>query len=153
MVLQCFYFILIVLSIFCTAGRWGPKIIGKIVTVTLTLPGLIIMSLSCCSLFCFHIMRMMRGRYVVEAEAAAVDLPSSTTGLDESKIVGCTELVIVSEGEQGCKSKMCSICLEAYSEKEKVSVISKCGHCFHANCVHQWLGKNATCPVCRTSLL
>ncbi|XP_042012094.1 RING-H2 finger protein ATL22-like [Salvia splendens] len=117
------------------SGGWGAKIIGKIVTVALTLPGLIIMSLSCCSLFCFHLLRLMRGRNVVEAEAAEVHLPSSTTGLDESKIVGCTELVIVSEGEQGCKSKMCSICLEAYSEKEK------------------WLGKNATCPVCRTSLL
>lgn len=90
------------------------------------------------------------------AEAAptdtATELPLGNTGLDESKIVACTELVVVSGSDEGIPSKMCWICLENYSEKERVSVIRKCGHCFHACCIQQWLGKNGTCPVCRTTL-
>ncbi|XP_057809170.1 RING-H2 finger protein ATL22-like [Salvia miltiorrhiza] len=142
------------------SGRKGSKIISKIVAVALTLPGLIIMSLTCCYVFCFHLMRMIGGRYVpdfaaVAAESGAAPLPSITSnpaGLDESKIVRCTELVIVN-GDLSCKStKTCSICLENYSEKETVSVISKCQHCFHTHCIQQWLEKSDTCPVCRTSL-
>lgn len=123
----------------------------KIVAAALTMPGLVIMSLSCCSVFCFHVMRTVGGRYAAP-EAAEVEMPSTannTGGLDESKIIACTELFVVSESDN---SKTCSICLEIYSETERVSVISKCGHCFHANCIQQWLGKNGTCPVCRTSL-
>ena len=28
----------------------------------------------------------------------------------------------------------------------------RCGHAFHAPCVDQWLGVNATCPLCRKSI-
>ncbi|KAH6756582.1 SET domain protein 14 [Perilla frutescens var. hirtella] len=152
------------------SGRQGSNVIAKIVALALTLPGLTIMSLSCCSIFCFHLMKMIGDKYSADSAAAetapmatAVEPPTAmTTGLDESKIVACTELVVVSESDEGMlsssdsnsnsNSKTCSICLENYSEKETVSVISKCGHCFHANCIHPWLGKNGTCPVCRTSL-
>lgn len=105
-------------------------------------------------------MKMLRDRVDGEAAAPTVVAPPpsavSSGGMDESKIMGCVELVVVSDSNEGLiqsgNMKTCSICLENYREKETVSVISKCGHCFHANCIHQWLGKNATCPVCRISL-
>ena len=28
-----------------------------------------------------------------------------------------------------------------------------CGHSFHVECIDEWLSKNVTCPICRTSLL
>lgn len=146
------------INIVC-AGGWKSKLVTKLIAIALTLPGLIIMALSCCSVY---LMKMIRDKYAAAAEAAAPPAaeappPSAVAGgLDESKILGCTELVVISElrneGRVGGTSKTCSICLENYSEKETVTMISRCGHSFHATCIRQWLGKNATCPVCRTSL-
>jgi ribosomal protein S27E len=27
-----------------------------------------------------------------------------------------------------------------------------CGHCYHYDCVHSWLSKNNTCPLCRSEM-
>ncbi|XVE64374.1 hypothetical protein DITRI_Ditri07aG0095900 [Diplodiscus trichospermus] len=45
----------------------------------------------------------------------------------------------------------CPICLSEYSPKETLKVIPQCQHCFHADCIDEWLRLNATCPICRNS--
>lgn len=45
----------------------------------------------------------------------------------------------------------CPICLSEYRPKETVKRIPECRHCFHAQCIDEWLPLNATCPICRTS--
>lgn len=45
----------------------------------------------------------------------------------------------------------CSICLSEYLPKDLVRCIPDCHHCFHADCVDEWLKMNATCPLCRSS--
>jgi hypothetical protein len=45
----------------------------------------------------------------------------------------------------------CWICLSEYNSKETVRCIPKCKHCFHADCIDEWLRMNITCPVCRNS--
>ena len=50
------------------------------------------------------------------------------------------------------KTKTCSICFEKLGEK---MIKTSCGHCFHNNCLKQWLTDNCNkpnCPVCRHSL-
>ena len=43
----------------------------------------------------------------------------------------------------------CSIC---YDEQEgKQFSKTKCGHCFHTECLNLWLRKNNSCPTCRFS--
>lgn len=44
---------------------------------------------------------------------------------------------------------MCSICLENDNHLE-ISKITKCGHCFHTNCLTRWLVENNSCPICRS---
>ena len=41
----------------------------------------------------------------------------------------------------------CSICLENFNKKSKVSITS-CSHVFHYKCIHEWLFKNILCPKC-----
>ncbi|KAG9133881.1 hypothetical protein Leryth_004613 [Lithospermum erythrorhizon] len=47
----------------------------------------------------------------------------------------------------------CSICLSDYNAKDIVRCIPGCNHCFHVDCVDDWLQISATCPVCRNSPL
>lgn len=44
---------------------------------------------------------------------------------------------------------ICAICVSEYQPKEMLRTIPKCGHYFHAQCIDQWLGRNASCPMCR----
>lgn len=45
----------------------------------------------------------------------------------------------------------CAICLSEYEAKETLRTIPPCQHCFHADCIDEWLKLNGTCPVCRNS--
>ena len=42
----------------------------------------------------------------------------------------------------------CSICMDTIGRDAHAL---RCGHVFHAQCVQRWLGRSATCPVCRQS--
>eukprot|EP01097_Dermamoeba_algensis_P007226 TRINITY_DN4532_c0_g1_i2.p1 TRINITY_DN4532_c0_g1~~TRINITY_DN4532_c0_g1_i2.p1 ORF type:complete len:398 (-),score=70.27 TRINITY_DN4532_c0_g1_i2:229-1422(-) len=52
------------------------------------------------------------------------------------------------EGEDA----LCAICLGEYEEKEVLRFLP-CKHHFHAECVDTWLLKNASCPLCKYSIL
>jgi len=43
-------------------------------------------------------------------------------------------------------SEVCSICRENLTRGTR---LRGCGHCFHADCIGEWLGMNTRCPVCR----
>mmetsp|Transcript_12850 Transcript_12850/g.30047 ORF Transcript_12850/g.30047 Transcript_12850/m.30047 type:complete len:262 (-) Transcript_12850:1255-2040(-) len=45
----------------------------------------------------------------------------------------------------------CLVCQEEYSEGEQLRKLP-CGHCFHKDCVDQWLLSKDFCPYCRTTL-
>ncbi|CAL5331808.1 hypothetical protein CsSME_00013015 [Camellia sinensis var. sinensis] len=81
--------------------------------------------------------------------------PQPTTiiaGLDESTIESYTKVVLgESRRLPGPNDDTCSICLSEYRAKEMVRCIPACKHCFHADCIDEWLRLNGTCPVCRNS--
>ena len=45
----------------------------------------------------------------------------------------------------------CSICQEPMAAEEEVLKLP-CRHCYHAGCVHTWLLRNNSCPMCRTQM-
>ncbi|TKY65383.1 RING-H2 finger protein ATL67 [Spatholobus suberectus] len=47
----------------------------------------------------------------------------------------------------------CSICISDYEESEMLRMMPQCRHYFHRDCVDKWLKVNASCPVCRNSLV
>jgi hypothetical protein len=44
---------------------------------------------------------------------------------------------------------MCSICQEPVACATR---IRSCGHCFHGQCLQQWLSINPRCPMCRQDI-
>ncbi|KAG8390406.1 hypothetical protein BUALT_Bualt01G0080000 [Buddleja alternifolia] len=88
-------------------------------------------------------------------EFSMVVVPHSTTtisGLDGSTIESYPKTVL---GESCRFSKpennTCSICLSEYMSKETLRSILECQHCFHAECIDEWLRLNPSCSVCRNS--
>ncbi|XP_010266501.1 PREDICTED: putative RING-H2 finger protein ATL21A [Nelumbo nucifera] len=74
------------------------------------------------------------------------------TGLDESIIQSYKKLILgESRRLPGPNDRVCSICLSEYRPKETLRCIPECQHCFHADCIDEWLRLNATCPLCRNS--
>jgi len=45
----------------------------------------------------------------------------------------------------------CSVCLEEYCDSKPI-VATPCGHCFHKQCLKNWLKMDRTCPLCRGDL-
>lgn len=50
------------------------------------------------------------------------------------------------EHHVGVTDTICSICQEAVTCATR---IRGCGHCFHGQCIQQWLSMNPRCPMCR----
>ncbi|KAK1558824.1 hypothetical protein Q3G72_007117 [Acer saccharum] len=73
-------------------------------------------------------------------------------GLDESTIESYQKVVLgESKRLPGPNSSTCSICLSEYCSKETIRCIPECKHCFHADCIDEWLRLNSSCPLCRNS--
>ncbi|XP_047340292.1 RING-H2 finger protein ATL22-like [Impatiens glandulifera] len=73
-------------------------------------------------------------------------------GLDDS-IIQSYPIVIIGENNlsPGLNNKTCPICLSEFLTKDTVRFIPECTHCFHSNCIDEWLRLNRSCPVCRSS--
>ncbi|KAK3194628.1 hypothetical protein Dsin_025938 [Dipteronia sinensis] len=73
-------------------------------------------------------------------------------GLDESTIESYQKVVLgESKRLPGPNGSTCSICLSEYCSKETIRCIPECKHCFHADCIDEWLRMNSSCPLCRNS--
>jgi len=59
-----------------------------------------------------------------------------------------TKLVSPSFAAEG---KKCPICLIEYDEEDELKVLP-CKHFFHTKCIHPWLSKINSCPLCRYEL-
>ncbi|KAL5580526.1 hypothetical protein UlMin_012968 [Ulmus minor] len=47
----------------------------------------------------------------------------------------------------------CPICLGEFEEGERVRILPRCNHGFHAKCIDTWLAFRSSCPLCRQRLL
>ncbi|KAK9076367.1 hypothetical protein SSX86_004701 [Deinandra increscens subsp. villosa] len=86
--------------------------------------------------------------------------PDTATGSHGGMVIGLDQLtiesytkVVLGESKRlpGHEDATCSICLSEYNAKEIVRCIPECRHCFHAECIDEWLKMKGTCPVCRNS--
>lgn len=76
----------------------------------------------------------------------------ATMGLDDSTIESYQKLVLgESRRVPGPNDGCCTICLSEYKTKDTIRCIPECAHCFHAECIDEWLSMNSTCPLCRNS--
>ncbi|PHU09732.1 hypothetical protein BC332_21592 [Capsicum chinense] len=84
--------------------------------------------------------------------AAVAPQPETNIGLDDSTIESYTKVVLGdSRRVPGPNHGTCPICLGEYHAKETVRCIPECEHCFHAECIDEWLKIKGTCPLCRNN--
>ncbi|KAA8537355.1 hypothetical protein F0562_026958 [Nyssa sinensis] len=71
----------------------------------------------------------------------------------EKPIIECYPKIILGESRRLPKPNdgPCTICLGEYRAKDTVRCIPECNHCFHVECIDEWLRMSATCPICRSS--
>eukprot|EP00656_Telonema_subtile_P008653 TRINITY_DN14038_c0_g1_i1.p1 TRINITY_DN14038_c0_g1~~TRINITY_DN14038_c0_g1_i1.p1 ORF type:complete len:344 (-),score=85.47 TRINITY_DN14038_c0_g1_i1:263-1294(-) len=55
-----------------------------------------------------------------------------------------------SAAEAGDAGGDCCICLTEWDDGEETVVQLECGHCFHGECVEQWLESHVSCPTCKS---
>ncbi|KAJ1463067.1 hypothetical protein M885DRAFT_504596 [Pelagophyceae sp. CCMP2097] len=69
-----------------------------------------------------------------------------------SRAISQLPTIVFQEGcDCGEGDPVCSVCISDYEPNEQLRLLP-CKHAFHKTCVDQWLGVNATCPLCRTSI-
>lgn len=54
--------------------------------------------------------------------------------------------------ENDCNVK-CLVCQFAYEKDETLRRMTRCNHCFHKDCIDQWLMSKDFCPYCRKSIV
>lgn len=47
----------------------------------------------------------------------------------------------------------CCVCLGEFVLKEELRRLPLCKHVFHGDCIRLWLRTNATCPLCRCTVI
>ncbi|KAK3026598.1 hypothetical protein RJ639_041618, partial [Escallonia herrerae] len=137
-------------------GKNRGLTIFKIMAFSITIPA--VLSVIAIAIFiCFAEERLRGGQTNAERQnptAAAVtpEMANVTQGLDESTIESYAK-VVVGESRRlpGPNDITCPICLSEYNAKDTLRCIPECQHCFHADCIDEWLRMKGTCPLCRNS--
>lgn len=91
-------------------------------------------------------------RRITGPSAVSPQPTTVVTGLDESTIESYQKLELgESRRIPGPNDSTCPICLSEYLSRDTIRCIPECKHCFHAECIDEWLRMNTTCPVCLNS--
>ncbi|XP_013611178.1 PREDICTED: putative RING-H2 finger protein ATL69 [Brassica oleracea var. oleracea] len=134
-----------------------PRKLGYAIAIGAGIPGTLILF----GVFCFvysKINAFIKRRHLIShpeinnTQAHSSQSSIMIKGLDGSTIDSYPKIVL---GESKRLPKIddvtCAICLSEYEPKETLRTIPLCQHCFHADCIDEWLKLNGTCPVCRNS--
>ncbi|XP_004306676.1 PREDICTED: putative RING-H2 finger protein ATL21A [Fragaria vesca subsp. vesca] len=125
----------------------------KIICVSIVVPTLT-MAVGIACFACLKDRSLDRTAHRNPAVAALPEQESTIVihGLDQTTIESYQKLVLgESRRLPGPNDTTCAICLSEYLIKDTVRCIPECKHCFHAECVDEWLKLNSTCPVCRNN--
>jgi len=68
---------------------------------------------------------------------------------DSGEVIDESDL---NQDESEPSSANCAVCLENIEIGEWYKKLPTCEHCFHAECIDQWLSTRATCPICREEI-
>lgn len=137
---------------FRISGENGLRVF-RIMCFSIALPAITFIIGFVCFAFCMNTSRRNWANNARRTPAIVSPQPTIVmTGLDESTIQSYEKLVLgESRRLPGPNDSTCPICLTEYCTEETVRCIPECKHCFHADCIDEWLRRNNSCPVCRNS--
>ena len=100
----------------------------------------VILYTSCCFL-------RNRSRIRDRGNYSNLDVP-----INNSKIIEKIKKNIISIEDIDKSSSTCSICLDDFNSEKEIAFLD-CKHIYHMECIIEWINKDASCPLCRSSEL
>jgi len=86
----------------------------------------------------------------------SIEMSTLTTNpqkpLREDSVVPTGFELTLAQDEDEPSQGTCAVCLEHIEIGQWYKRLPMCAHCFHADCIDQWLSTRATCPVCRQEI-
>lgn len=80
--------------------------------------------------------------------------PPPSQGLDKASIEQHFPVTFYDSGKtSGGPEEECAVCLGEFEHGDKIRLLHKCEHSFHARCIDTWLASHPSCPICRCNLL
>jgi len=73
----------------------------------------------------------------------------SATNRDSCKSVASSE----PDDDERSSSDLCAICLGNYASNDELILAKYCTHCFHRECILEWLERHNDCPICRSTMI
>ncbi|XP_055814987.1 putative RING-H2 finger protein ATL21A [Solanum dulcamara] len=137
-----------------TGSKRPVRHVFKFIAITLVIPAITCLIGVSCYIFleCNRFSRATAAIQRITTRTTLAPQPAAGTGLNDSTIESYTKVVLgESRRVPGPNDGTCTICLAEYHPKEIVKCIPECEHCFHAECIDEWLKINGSCPVCRNN--
>ncbi|KAJ8450051.1 hypothetical protein Cgig2_033245 [Carnegiea gigantea] len=47
----------------------------------------------------------------------------------------------------------CAVCLDSLTRGQRIRIMPRCKHCYHVECIDEWLESHCTCPICRSQVI
>jgi len=47
----------------------------------------------------------------------------------------------------------CAICINDMEDHEMVKLLPNCQHCYHGDCLDEWLRRSTLCPLCKQEVM
>ncbi|XBI06046.1 hypothetical protein VPH35_134113 [Triticum aestivum] len=81
----------------------------------------------------------------------AVSYARRRPGAEDHEAGGISDAAVIAVADAQSAPMDCAVCLGQVEAGEKLRRLPRCGHLFHADCVHAWLQAHSTCPMCRAA--
>jgi hypothetical protein len=94
---------------------------------------------------------ILRTYQLQPATRMVINIPMDLSGnwMDPVPVVPTREQIAAATEQHVGVDTTCSICQDSLTCATRIRA---CGHCFHGQCIQQWLSVNSRCPMCRHDL-
>jgi hypothetical protein len=97
------------------------------------------------------LLSILRAYQLQPATRMVINIPMDLSGnwMDPVPVVPTQEQIAAATEQHVGVDTTCSICQDTLTCATRIRA---CGHCFHGQCIQQWLTMNSRCPMCRHDL-
>jgi hypothetical protein len=97
------------------------------------------------------LLSILRSYQLQPTTRMVINIPMDLSGnfMDPVPVVPTQEQIAAATEQHVGVDTTCSICQDTLTCATRIRA---CGHCFHGQCIQQWLTMNSRCPMCRHDL-
>ncbi|KAL4367517.1 hypothetical protein GQ457_05G008940 [Hibiscus cannabinus] len=84
--------------------------------------------------------------------AANTSAESAKSGVEKNALKAFPTVKYTPELKLPGLDSACVVCLSEFAAGERLRILPRCNHGFHARCIDKWLSSHSSCPTCRHCL-